>query len=81
MLDSRLKEKLGMNIKSSDINLEWKSDKSKLLVTLPTYDEAVYEFFNQDEYSIKTVANALKKIYLYDGEFYFNDFWDNDIPF
>lgn len=81
MLDSRLKEKLGMNIKSSDINLEWKSDKNKLLVTLPTYDEAVYEFFNQDEYSIKTVANALKKIYLYDGEFYFNDFWDNDIPF
>jgi hypothetical protein len=80
-LNEKLLEKFGKNIQSTDVNLEWNSEKNILSVTLPTYDTSIYEFLNNDEHSTKIVANALKKIYLYYGEFNFRDYWDIDFPF
>lgn len=81
-LNSKLQEHFGKNIQSGDINLEWNTDKNRLSITfIQTNDDAVYDFLNQDQYSIKIAANALKKIYQYSGEFRFTDFWDSDIPF
>jgi hypothetical protein len=51
--------------------------KDRFAVTLPA-DAEVFEFLNADNESKTDVANALKEIYRYSGEFVFAE---DDIPF
>lgn len=73
----RLERKLKKIYESKYLDLAWKAEECRLVVTLPASSE-VFEFLNGDEESIKAVKKALKDVYHYSGDFYFGG---DDMPF
>lgn len=73
----RLEHKFKKAYESKSVSLDWRAKEGRLAVTLPG-DSEIIEFLNADAESRTTVANALKKVYRYSGNFYFSE---NDIPF
>jgi hypothetical protein len=55
-----------------DLSLEWRSKENRLAVALPA-DSEVIRFLNNDEEATYAVANALKEIYRFTGNFYFTN--------
>lgn len=73
----RLKRKLNKSYEPKDLDIEWRAKEGRLAITLPIGSD-VFQFLNSDEESKKGVAEALKEIYRYSGEFFFDE---EAIPF
>jgi hypothetical protein len=73
----RLKRKLNKACEPKDLNIEWRAKEGRLAVTLPVGSD-IFQFLNSDEESKKAVAKALKDIYRYSDEFFFDE---EEIPF
>lgn len=73
----RMEHKFRKSYDIKDLSLDWRSEENKLAVTLPSNSEVI-EFLNNDDEAKKAVADALKEIYRYTGDFYFAEY---DIPF
>jgi hypothetical protein len=70
-----LKIKRGLDVK--DISLNWLSKQIKLAVTLPGDSEFI-KSLNQNDKAKETVAEALKEVYRYTGDFFFSE---DEVPF
>lgn len=73
----QMQEKFGREIKRSEIDLQWNSDKKIVEITIPL-DSYHFDFLNQDEKARAVVRKALKDFYRYSGDF---EFAIEDIPF
>jgi hypothetical protein len=63
-------------VDTKDVSLWWNTKKEQLVIDL-TVEQDILDALNADPETNEFVAAVLKKIYRYDGLFYF----DNDIPF
>lgn len=72
----RMERQFKKSYEAKCLSLDWREKEGRLAVTLPA-DPDVFEFLNADKVSRTAVANALKKIYRYSGDFFFAD----DTPF
>lgn len=73
----RMQAKFGHDIKSSEIDLQWNSDKNMVEIAIPL-DDYHFEFLNQDAIAKDVVRRALMDFYRYSGYF---EFAFEDIPF
>jgi hypothetical protein len=73
----RLERNFKKSYDATSLSLDWRPKEGNLAVTLPA-DPNVLEFLNNDEESKTTVAEALKEVYRYSGDFFFAE---DDIPF
>lgn len=73
----RVERTLRKSYDVKDLSLDWRSKENRLAVTLLA-DSEVIEFLNNDDEAKKVVADALKEVYRYTGDFHFAE---DDIPF
>jgi hypothetical protein len=73
----RLERHFKKSYETSNLSLGWRAKDNRLAVTLQA-DPEVFEFLNNDKESRAVVAAALKEVYRYSGEFFFDE---DDIPF
>lgn len=77
LLTWRVEHEFKKSINLNDQSFYWQSDK-EILAVIISAESDVIEYLNNDSKSKKIVADALKKIYRYTGDFIFDD---NDVPF